>query len=334
MKIFMIGGTGLLGSEAAKQLINQGHEVTTLALPDIPKGCILPKKMKIIKGNYLELSEKNIKDYMKDMDAFIFAAGIDDRVEGTIPIYDLFKKYNIDPLEKMIKIAKFSKVKHIVVLGSYFCYFDKIWKDMNLALNNPYIRSRVDQENMALSYGDKNTIVSVLELPYIFGVQKGRKPVWTIIISNILKMKRVTMFPKGGTAMVTVKQVGECIVGCLNTKESKAYPVGYFNMEWTEMLDIFHKYMGYDKRKIITIPTWIFALVLAKTRRKLKKEGKETGLNMPKFAYAMSKCMFIDKDIIINELGVTNDDIKKAIKESVIASMEVLNGKNMTEMKL
>jgi len=37
MKVFLIGGTGLLGSECAKQLIAMGHEVTSLALPPIPK---------------------------------------------------------------------------------------------------------------------------------------------------------------------------------------------------------------------------------------------------------------------------------------------------------
>lgn len=36
MKVFMIGGTGLLGSEAAKQLIERGHEVTSIALPPLP----------------------------------------------------------------------------------------------------------------------------------------------------------------------------------------------------------------------------------------------------------------------------------------------------------
>ena len=33
MKVFMIGGTGLLGSEAAKVLIERGNEVTSIALP-------------------------------------------------------------------------------------------------------------------------------------------------------------------------------------------------------------------------------------------------------------------------------------------------------------
>ena len=35
MKVFIIGGTGLLGSEAAKVLIERGHEVTAIALPPV-----------------------------------------------------------------------------------------------------------------------------------------------------------------------------------------------------------------------------------------------------------------------------------------------------------
>ena len=47
MKVFMIGGTGLLGSQAAKELISRGHEVTSIALPPLPSGAVLPPEMKI-----------------------------------------------------------------------------------------------------------------------------------------------------------------------------------------------------------------------------------------------------------------------------------------------
>lgn len=47
MKVFMIGGTGLLGSEAAKVLIERGHEVVSVALPPLPEGAVLPPEMKI-----------------------------------------------------------------------------------------------------------------------------------------------------------------------------------------------------------------------------------------------------------------------------------------------
>ena len=90
MKVFMIGGTGLLGSEAARELITRGHEVAALALPPLPEGAPLPPEMKIEFGNYLEMSDDELKAHFCGCDAFIFAAGVDERVEGSAPIYDLY----------------------------------------------------------------------------------------------------------------------------------------------------------------------------------------------------------------------------------------------------
>lgn len=334
MKIFMIGGTGLLGSEAARQMIEKGYHVTTLSLEEYPKDCV-PDKMKIIIGNYMELSDSDIRNYMSGMDGFVFAAGIDDRVSGDYPIYDLYKKYNNDPVERMLTIAKECGVKHTVILGSYFSYFAKVWKNLKLYEMNPYIRSRVDQENMALSFADENMSVGVLELPYIFGVQRGRKPVWTILVENILSMPKVTMYPPGGTTMVTVRQVGQCIVGSLeNTKGGVAYPVGYYNMEWKELIKIFHEGMGQADKKFMTIPTFLFTLSQKKPYKQMRALGKESGLNMVNFSKAMSRNMFIDKKMIVEELGVTDDNIHDAIIDSVKLSMESHNGKEMVEMKL
>jgi len=55
MKICMIGGTGLLGSQGAKELIERGHEVRAIALPPLPQGAVLPPEMEISYGNYLEM---------------------------------------------------------------------------------------------------------------------------------------------------------------------------------------------------------------------------------------------------------------------------------------
>lgn len=47
MNVLMIGGTGLLGSEAARELIKRGHSITSMALPPVPPGAELPAEMKI-----------------------------------------------------------------------------------------------------------------------------------------------------------------------------------------------------------------------------------------------------------------------------------------------
>lgn len=43
MKVFMIGGTGLLGCEAARIFLERGHQVKSVALPLFPKAHPSPR---------------------------------------------------------------------------------------------------------------------------------------------------------------------------------------------------------------------------------------------------------------------------------------------------
>lgn len=331
MKVFMIGGTGLLGAEGARELIRRGHEVSSIALPPLPAGAELPPEMKLGFGNYMEMSDDDLRECMDGCEGFVFAAGIDERVEGPPPVYDMFYRYNIGPLKRMLKIAQEAGVRHVVVLGSYFAYFDRVWQDLRLYDNHPYIRSRVDQAKMALSFADGNMEVAVLELPYIFGAQPGRKPVWVFLVEQILSMKGRTMYPKGGTTMLTVKQVGQCIAGALeNNRGGQNYPVGYYNLTWKEMLAIFHKHMGMPDRKIVTIPTFLYRLGMKKMIEEYRKKGVEPGLDPMGLVKIMTRNAFIDKKTIVEAFGVQEDDIDAAIGESVKLSLEVLEGRAQT----
>lgn len=331
MKVFMIGGTGLLGSEAAAEMIRRGHEVSTVALPPLPEGAELPKEMKVEFGNYMEMTDEEVRAHMQGCEGFVFAAGIDERVEGPPPIYELFKKYNITPLERLLRIAKECGVKHTVVCGSYFSYFAKEWPELELAKWHPYIRSRVDQEEVCMQFADENFAVSVLELPYIFGTQPGRKPVWVFLVEMIRGMKGVTMYPAGGTTMVTVKQVGQAMAGALERgKGGYCYPIGYYNMTWKQFLAIVHKYMGMPDRKVLTIPKWMFAMGSKKILKEQQAAGHEGGLNMTKFTDIQCAELFIDKSLGCDLLGVEPDDIDAAIGDSIKLSMDILDGKTQT----
>ena len=107
MNIFMIGGTGLLGCEAATQLIKMGHKVTSVALPPLPQGAPIPEE---------------IEEMLKGNDVFIYAAGVDERVEFPHPVMDYYDKFNNAPLRRIFPLCKKVGVKRAVVLGSYFAY--------------------------------------------------------------------------------------------------------------------------------------------------------------------------------------------------------------------
>ena len=328
MKVFMIGGTGLLGSEAAKELISRGHEVSSIALPPLPTGAVLPPEMKLEFGNYREMSDEELKKHLTGCEGFVFAAGVDERVEGPAPIYELYRKYNIDPVKRLLSLCKECGVRHAVICGSYFSYAAKKWPEKELTKWHPYIKSRIDQENAAMSFAGDDLDVAVLELPYIFGTQPGRKPVWVFLVEQVMSMKGVTMYPKGGSTMVTVHQVGQAIAGALERNHGgKCYPIGYYNMTWVELLRIVHKYLDCPEKKIITIPNWMYAIGGKNLMKEQAKNGIQGGLNMVKFTDIMCSNLFISKQEGCAELGVTADDIDGAIGDSILLCKDVIENK-------
>ena len=328
MNVFMLGGTGLLGSSGAKELIARGHHVKTLARRAPSSDAGLPPEMEIIPGNYMEMSDDELRALLQGCEGFVFAAGIDERVEGPAPVYDMFKKFNIDTTDRMLRLAKECGVKSAVVCGSCFSFSDKIHPEMKLHDTHPYIRSRRDQETIAMSYADDDFAVAVLELSYIFGAQQGRKPVWVYMVESIRSMKVATMWPRGGTAMVTVRQVGQAIAGALErNRGGHCYPIGWFNLTWKEMLKIFHKHLGCPDKKIITIPDWMYAMAGAKIKKDQQKRGIEGGLDMVKYTELQCSNQFMDKSLGCEPLGVTDDDIDAAIGESVRLCVDILDGR-------
>ena len=337
MKVFMIGGTGLLGCEAARIFIERGHQVKSVALPPLPEGAPIPEEMELEFCNIYEKSDDEIKAMISGYDCFVFAAGIDERVEFPAPVYDAYYKYNIAPLERILPLCKEAGMKNAVILGSYFSYAAKQYPEMKLTEKHPYIRSRIEQENVAFSFADENFDVAVLELPYIFGTQPGRKPVWVILIEQIKMMDKlpVTMYPGGGTAMLTVRQVGEVIVGAAEkSKGATAWPISMYNMNWKKFLKIVYAARGMgNNRKIISIPPWMMRMGLGGVKKEYAEKGIESGIDVDGLADIMDINLFIDRKYSV-ELGATEDDIEAAITDSIKVSQAVYDGTaKLLEMK-
>ncbi len=337
MNILMIGGTGLLGSAAAQLFIAKGHSVKTLSRPPLPVGAPLPKEMEIILKDANKLSDDEMLTIMQGCDMFVFATGVDERVEFSAPVYDAYYKYNIAPLERLLPLAKKAGIKGAVVCGSYFAWLAKQKPEMHLCDKHPYIKSRIDQEKVCEKYSDKDFQVGVLELPYIFGTQPGRKPVWVILIEQLQRFEKMpfTMYPAGGTAMLTVRQVGQAMVGAAeqafeaaenNQGKFCAYGISCYNMTWREFLKIVYRAMsGVPNRKIVDVPKWTFQAFGLIMRRDYKERNVDAGIDPVGLADIMGMNLFIPTDDC-KALGCTNDDIEKAIFDSIKLSKEAFEG--------
>ncbi len=335
MKIVIVGGTGFLGSASAAELIRRGNHVRSISLPPILVNSNLPVEMDLTFGNFNTMSDDELKEQLNGFDAMVFAAGVDERVEFPAPALSYYYKYNVAPVERFLHLGKQCGLKRAVIMGSYFAYFAKQWPEMKLSEYHPYIKSRILQEEKAISYNGGGMDVMVLELPYIFGIQPGRKPVWTFLVEMIQRMKIATLYTKGGTTMVTVNQVAQAVVGAIEKgKGGTCYPVGWYNLTWKEMLAIFHKYMNIPRRKIITIPSFIYRAYARKIMNDYMVRGIDPGLDLVRYVDIQTAYTYIDKSIISVELGVTEDDLDKAIGESVKLCLDVIAGKKeLLEMK-
>ncbi len=338
MNVFMIGGTGLLGCEAATSLIAKGHKVKSVALPPLPQGAPIPEEMEIIFCDINKKTDEEIEEMLKGSDVFIYAAGVDERVEFPAPVMSYYHKFNIAPLERIFPICKKVGVKRAVVLGSYFAYLSKLRPDMKLPERNPYFKSRLLQEEVCESFADDNFSVAVLELPYIFGTQPGRKPVWTILIEQIAFMDKwpFTMYPKGGTAMLTCRQVGQAIAGAAERQKSgfEAIPIGMYNLKWDKFLSIVYKArgMGAD-RKILGVDPWMMRFGMIKPAMDYKKRNIDSGMDVFNLPDIMGLDLFIN-DAYCRALGVEDDDIEAAIEDSIKVSVASYNGSvKLLEMK-
>ncbi len=338
MNVFMIGGTGLLGCEAATSLIKKGHKVTSVALPPLPEGAPIPEEMEIIFGDINKKTDEEIEALLKGKDVFIFAAGVDERVEFHAPVMKWYHKYNIAPLERIFPLCKKAGVKRAVVLGSYFSYMAKTRPEMKFDQKSAYIKSRLMQEEVCESFADDNFSVAVLELPYIFGTQPGRKPVWTILIEQIAFMDKwpFTMYPKGGTAMLTCRQVGQAIAGAAERQKSgfEAIPISMYNYKWDKFLAIVYEARGMGRdRKIVGVAPWMMKMGMIKMVKLYKEKQIDAGLKPFDVADIMDLDLFIN-DSYCRALGVEDDDIEAAIADSVKVSEASYKGTvKLLEMK-
>ena len=170
--------------------------------------------------------------------------------------------------------------------------------------------------------------MAILEFPSIFGAQKGRKPVWFYMIDSISNMKDETVYPPGGTSVITRKQAGQAIAGALEkNRGGNCYPIGYYNMQWTNLLKIIHKYLDCPDKKIRTIPKWVYTAGGRRLMRVQRRNHRESGLHMVKFTELQCADKYIDPSLGAEPLGVEPDDYDHAIGQTVKLCLRILRTK-------
>lgn len=319
MHVLIIGGTGFIGYHACRELLARGHEVTLMGLPPRPRRGLFPQGVKIRLANLGELSDRQLRRSLEPYDAVVFAAGADDRVTPEGPAYEFFYEANVRSTVRVTAAAMRAGVRKLVLLGSYFTYFNREWPEMALAENHPYIMSRREQMELgAVVAGDDMAFIT-LELPYIFGSMPGVVPLWQPIVSYVRSGVEL-FYTNGGTNMIAVQHVAEAIAGaCERIESSRVYQVGDRNVSWTELLQGLCLAAGRENARVHILADeavhnvgWIGDFFY-------RLQGKEGGLQPSQFTQVQTASTFLDPSRSRRALGYGSGGLEQAWQDTVDA---------------
>lgn len=319
----MIGGTGYLGYFAVDELTNLNHEVTVIGLPPAPsKDFFNNKKVDVRLVNISDLTEQELEALFSGFDILIFAGGADGRNSFPTPAINGFRKENVDATVRLIRTASKSKIKKVIILGSYYTAIERMFPELNILEDNPYILSRFEQNAGAFENAGKEMDVIILELPYIFGAAPGKGTLWGFYIKHVLEKEEVFV-PSGGTACVTARQVGQAIAGACNShiKSHLRIPIADSNHSYKSIYGMFCNALKLERSlKIKSLET---SLQDAKKQQDMIRNAGIQGAYDPvSMVYLQNNKLHLDPAIGMDMLGYSKANMDEAIKETVEATLK------------
>lgn len=316
LRTLVLGGTGLLGYHAVREITSRGHTASVLATTQPPDG-LLPDGVRVIVADLDACSDDQVRAELAGCDAVVFAIGKDDRIIPPRPAYEFFHRANVAPALRVVRLARECGVSRGVVCSSMMAYFDRIWPDLELARHHPYVRVRREQEVATLAAAGDDLALTILELPYVFGVVPGRRPFWDDLV-RLADSRMPLLGANGGTNAVAVQHAGEAIAGALERSYHGTALVGDENVSWNDLMERVATALG-RSRRAHTTPDVVLQVSTYVMHASRVLRGVEGGLHQPRLARALNRGFYFDPAPYRSMLGYGSGGLDSAIADTVDA---------------
>jgi dihydroflavonol-4-reductase len=316
-QVLVIGGKGFIGYHLIHSLKEKGYGVAIASRRNDSLGdyCGFP----IVHVDLATFSDQEIKEVLVKYQVVVFAGGADDRTMPNEPAAPFFYRENVVPCVRLAELGKQVKLEKLIILGSYFTYFNRTRPEWKMAERHPYVRSRVLQQEETIHTAQGVVKVEVLELPYIFGSSPDRIPLWKPLVKYI-KSTPLVFYTKGGTAMVGVEEVSKAIIGAIEYEGVEClWQIAAENKSWKEMIKMYGQALGKD-RKVVSVPTFLVKFFAWLTRATFKVLGKQSGLDLYHFIDTQTCYTYLDSEHSMKLLNYGKGNLSKSIEDTVKGS--------------
>ncbi len=241
MNILIVGGTGMIGINAALHLRSKGHAVT-LAARHRPDAGHPAAGFALLTGDFAK-AEFTGAD-LAPFDAVVFAAGNDPRhlPKGADP-EEFYRATQSEGVPAFAALARAAGVRRFVQIGSYYHHLRP-----DLAAGSPYIRARQLADEGARALADARFCAITLNPPSIVGAVPGMPALRYRMLAEWgrgLHPEIANAAPPGGTNYMSVRSLTEAIEGALLRGESgRAYLIGDESLGYRDFFQMFFDAAG------------------------------------------------------------------------------------------
>lgn len=321
-KVLVIGGTGFIGFHIVQALLNQAVQVTIFSR-DPEKAKIIfsehpsASQLHYLKGDIDLCSEVELVGVLQVFDKLVFSAGVDERVEPEGDAYEFFKKANVDSCEKLFRAAQLSKVTHAVLLSSIFLNLARMQPELKLAEKHPYIRSRIEQNDVSQALAKDHFVLTTIEVPWVFGVSPHRESQWKSLITYA-RIGTPLLSCRGGVNVVAVQSIGEAVAGALlYPHESSLQTIGDLNMTHEEMMLLLCEYSNRRQEKITLVSDNLMVELMRAGGFFKDLLGMQSGLDIHYLPELLTQEIYVDNAGSKLLLGYSTGKAREAIQETV-----------------
>lgn len=234
MKVLVIGGSGLIGGDAALYLQEQGHDVTIMSRqpPTAPALAALSHRA----ADYIneDLSDGRLAGF----DALVFSAAADIRnvpMDGSRTPEEVYTQANDIAVPRAIEAAREAGISRVVYIGTFYPQVAA-----ERVGDCPYVTSRYNTDRAVRALNSDNFRVCTLDLPFVLGHIPGTDVPHIAALVNYAagNLPELPVFaPPGGTNHITSRSVAQAVLGALENGEGgEAYLIGDENLSWKEYL--------------------------------------------------------------------------------------------------
>lgn len=242
MNVLIVGGSGLIGGDAALYLKSQGHSITIMARsrPTVP-----------VLAEFDFLQSDYINDDMDDgrligFDWLLFSAAADIRnipLDGSITPENFYSKSNDKAVPRFFTAAKNAGIKRSVYIGTFYPQVapQQIGKC-------PYVTSRHNTDVAVRALSTDSFGVCCLNPPFVIGHIPGMNIPYVQALVSYVKgqLPDLPVFsPVGGSNFITSRSIAQAVLGALENGESgKSYLIGDENHLWKDYLEMWFTIAG------------------------------------------------------------------------------------------